>query len=128
MDHVSFDPVGAIFAALGALIGFTIWLTRVQSIARQAAKDIEEMKPQIAAIMAVASSVTRLADAVKAGAELSALKIDTLAEKIDDHAGFTKDRFAEIKDQMGRDHAFATKAATAAARGRSRAEAARDED
>jgi Zn-dependent M16 (insulinase) family peptidase len=128
MDHFSFDPVASVFTALGALIGVTVWLSRVQSVARQAAEDIKEMKPQIAAALAVAASVTRLADAVENGAKLSGLKLETLADKITEHADFTKDRFQEIKDQMVRDHAFATRTAGAAARGRTRAEAAREED
>jgi hypothetical protein len=128
MDHLSVDPVAALFTALGTLVAFTVWIARVQFVSTKNAADIAEMKPQIAAALAVAASVTRLADAVENGAKLSGLKLETLAEKITEHADFTKDRFQEIKDQMLRDHQVATKTAGAAARGRSRAEAARDED
>lgn len=108
---VDWGAAGVALTAFLAWTGMTGWVWSVRSIAINARDDLADLKAERARdkiaydarlqkAEAVAASVERLADAVKAGSELTALQMANLAEKVSEHATFAKEQFAEIRHEQ----------------------------
>lgn len=116
------DPLAAALVLSGSAVVFIVWLARVHFVTMKNNGDIIEMRAQIRQALDAVTSIERLADAVKFGSELTAQRIESLAEKLAEQHLFTKEKFAEITREMKHNQASANMVANAAARGRRKAE------
>lgn len=99
------------FAAFMAWTGMVGWIWNVRGIAVSARDDLAALidlreREKVAYNLRLekaeqaATSLDRLADAVKYGSERTASQISVLTDKLSEHATLTKEKFAEIQAEQ----------------------------
>lgn len=108
---VDWEAAGVAFSAFLAWTATVGWLWSVRSMAINTRDDLADLKAErerdkvswgarLTKAEQTAAAMDRLSDAVRSGAELTALQISTLAEKVAEHATFTKEQLAEIRHEQ----------------------------
>lgn len=99
------------FSAFIAWTGVVGWIWNVRAIAVNARDDLAEYRAdrerhdraideRLKRAETTAASVERLADAVKYGADITSSQIKNLSEKLGEHAVFTKEQLADIRNEQ----------------------------
>jgi hypothetical protein len=110
LDPRSVDA-GVAFSAFIAWTGVVGWIWNVRAIAVNARDDLAEYRAdrerhdraideRLKRAETTAASVERLADAVKYGADITSSQIKNLSEKLGEHAVFTKEQLADIRNEQ----------------------------
>lgn len=107
----NWEAVGTALTAVMAWTGMVGWIWNVRGTAVNARDDLAALIAErnrdkvtwgnrLAEAEKTHASMDRLSDAVKAGAQLTALQISTLADKMAEHALATRDQLAEIRQEQ----------------------------
>ncbi len=96
--NISIDPLGAALAAVGAYTGAIIWLVRVQGVATAARDGVSRLEERLERVEAIATDIKTLTQAFRDAQEYNRERFDDLKREI----GHAKNNAASAKEMAQR--------------------------